>query len=240
MATPHIIVGTADSKEYKQLVKCIGTGRLKGLGISNGPYRHYFKVELDSVSLCDDVLCSNRGGVANNGIAIDLPFSNEMIVSIRDSTKTPQPRFWVAFETTGDKPKLKDSIHNDLKTDSGERYQTIIHEYEQEAYPKSFTIEKLIENKKIAEIQLERDWFHKNESISGTVKINTSYEKDVIPEIVNVILVPSETITPIQITTAKLIENFIFHFDQIKESGFYEIIPKIDEYSNFSTRVKIL
>ncbi|MBI3842161.1 MAG: hypothetical protein HY295_03295 [Thaumarchaeota archaeon] len=240
MITPHVETGVADSTVYKHFVHCANDGVLKGIGVAGGEFDHYFKVEIDSQPICDDILCAQIKPVwGNNGIGLDIPFEKQLDVYIRDSIRTPLPTFWTSYVTSHS--SFIKQIFKIEKYEDGD-YVVAHRTYGDEKDSGTWYVVEVLKGRvKRAQIKLKKDWVLKNEKITGKVVLSNFWNKSEYSDEVIIDLIPAGAITPYQSIVTRSVEGeWEFNFRPIEIPGAFDIRPRLSNFSNYPTRVIVL
>ena len=170
MVTRIIKTSHANNTVWVPLTHEIGKGgTLNGIGVAGGPYHHYFHIRLDGIDIVQDFLCAALTDYQNNGIALNLPFDNELEVRIKDEPHpTSLTRFWAAY-TVSSSERVKYEMQENVK------FGDTTYVYERETYRakdgKEFTVQSLKGSQFIAEVIPDRDTFLPQENITGKVRL---------------------------------------------------------------------
>jgi hypothetical protein len=181
MTTPYIYTDYANTSSYRVLVNIKGvSGILTGLGVTGGDYYHYFRVKIDGRIVVNEFLCGTMSELENNGLGINLPFNNELIVEIRNHKPSTLPRFWCSFYTHHSRKVNENYVIEQI---DGVDYVYKVEEFEYEG--KRYTIKSSYGNAKISRVVLEKDTYFAGESIKGNIELRDwqgkpLYEKNVI------------------------------------------------------------
>jgi|GEM_PF-2513909 len=183
MTTPYINTDYANTSSYKVLVNISGvSGILTGLGVAGGDYYHYFRVNIDGRNVVNEFLCGTMSDLGNNGLGINLPFNNELIVEIRDHKPSTLPRFWCSFYTHHSRKVYETYVIEKIK-DVDCVYKVEEFEYEGRRY----TIKSSYGNAKISRVVLEKDTYFAGGSIKGNIELRDWQGEPLIER--NVILI---------------------------------------------------
>ena len=180
MATPIIQADYANTVAYRDLVR-IGpnaSGLLKGIALSSGDLHHWFKITIDGQTLVDEYFCGCLGNYENNGMALDLPFNDELAVQIRDDPQpTAIPRFWVAYTRSSSKLE-KEYVTTEIVED-----REFVYKYKEFATDRGPFTEKLsLGCERISELRLHVDTYFRDEEIKGVIKLRDWQSKPLPPE----------------------------------------------------------
>lgn len=97
-AIPVIKSMPADSTSWRTMTMVEGYGRLKGVGVAHS----HNDISMIRIHYDDRVITSKLGDGYNvggdNGISLDIPFSELLHIEIRDrNRKRPHTRFWASY-----------------------------------------------------------------------------------------------------------------------------------------------
>jgi hypothetical protein len=231
MTTPYIYTDYANTSSYRVLVNIRGvSGILTGLGIAGGDSYHYFRVKIDGNNVVDEFLCGTMSKLENNGLGINLPFNNELIVEIRDSKPSPLPRFWCSFYTHHS-TKVKEEFTIELIEGVNYVYKVEYFEYE----GKRYTIKSSYGNAKISRVVLEKDTYFAGESIKGNIELKDWQGNPLSEEKVILILRPLGRRTELQkfeIGSVKDKRGFEIKLPN-NLRGDFELLCDLKGYANF-------
>jgi hypothetical protein len=154
----HIAVASANSAQWVQLLSVAGMGGvLTALGVAGGPDYHHFQLEVDGSVVADDYLAGTGNSThVNNGIGTVMPFSNRLVVRVKDE---PAPsslaKYWATCITYGLGPTGEEATRVERVDGRPQRFRA--QEFAN-GDGEPYVIETLMGPQRTAEIRLASDW----------------------------------------------------------------------------------
>lgn len=234
MAVPHIVTGCPCSSTYKPFLsirQCSGV--LTALGIARGYSYHYFKVTLDGKPIVEDYLCA--GDYGNNGIGVNLPFYNDLLVEVKDSIPSALTEFWVSYVLLGSELK-------ETRYESREEYIYRIDVFE--VKEKTYRVESLERHERISRVALDQDVILPGEKISGKVRL-VNWEDEPLYDVtglsVPVFLQPVARTRVLKSTETGIVKGEgSFAMEPPDFKGSFEVLTNIKGYANVPASLTII
>lgn len=169
----YVHTATVDTDKWERLVSVEGSGWLTALGVAGGPRYHEFQVEIDGRIVVGDFLAGTGGRAhVNNGIGVDLPFYEHLVVRARDRPRGSSiTRYWVCWLSEAAELVSDDSAVEDV---GGVAYRVSRRHYRR-ADESTAIVESLLGPQRVSEVALERDWVELRRTPDGNyARLETS------------------------------------------------------------------
>lgn len=250
MPTPHVAVAAADSTTWKTLVQVQGaSGTLTGLGVAAGPYYHHVRVTLDGRHIAEDVLAGTGSSAqASNGIGVHLPFADEMVVAVRDSSRpSAGARYWVAYVTDDAQLLARDQRVVDVggrqvlyeaalwRTDEGMRFEIVT------ALGPALLARVRLDDDTLVSRPIEREGVAVE--LRGEVRLEATDAEPVTPEAIAVDVRPvgrTRIFARIDATDVGGAGGYFEGTILLPARGDFEVVTRLEAYANLPTSFLVL